>query len=349
VHKFTETINELFPQSGTRRNTAANSGCPLSRPSATLSLSCGEPNGFPANSQTHRGASPSAAFNGHEFLVVWSQSTRSPGYDDDIFGSRISLDGVVLDTSAIVISRAINAQIRPSVASAGSDFLVIWADTRNTVTTNGNTFGGEIYGARVDSDGRVLDSDGFLISTSAFGAIPSLAFNGRDFSAVWGSFSAVDGPITPIRAARIDRTGTLLLTDLSVNASGAHPAIATGPGNTFLVVSEGLRNGATRLIGNLVSVADALVLQSLSLGEGAATLSWRAESGTTYRVQFKSDLSNTNWSDLDPIVKATNSAGGILDSTIGRDSQRFYRVFHRLSISRGVGQSQPRASFGVPY
>src|SRR5439155_13110656 len=253
--------------------------------------------GFPVNSQTHRGTAPAAAFNGKEFLVVWSQSVVRPEYDDDIFGARVSRDGVVLDPVGISISRAPNAQTMPAVASSGSDFLVIWADLCNAVTTNGSTFGGEIYGARVNADGHVIDPDGFLVSTAAFGAYPALAFNGTGFLAVWGSFSATDGPVTPIRAARIDSGATVLLTDSFVNASGAHAAIAVGPGNDFLVASEGLRNGATRLIGNLVSIADALVLQALNLGEGAATLSWRAETGKTYRAQFKSDLSKTNWND----------------------------------------------------
>jgi hypothetical protein len=42
---------------------------------------------------------------------------------------------VFLDPAGISISIAAYAQNLPGAASAGSDFLVIWADTRNTTTS----------------------------------------------------------------------------------------------------------------------------------------------------------------------------------------------------------------------
>jgi hypothetical protein len=210
------------------------------------------------------------------------------------------------------------------VASAGSDFLVIWADTRNTVASGGNTYGGHIYGARVNSDGLVLDPDGFLISTAAYYGFPALTFNGTDFLAVWDN--RVPGATTQIRAAWIDSGGRVLLRDLTVNTDGTYPAVAAGRSNSFLVVSEGWRTDAFRVQGNLVSVANTPVLQSLALVGGVASLSWRAEAGKTYRVQFKPDFAKTNWIDLDPIVTATNIAASIMDPALGQDSQRFYRV-----------------------
>ena len=73
-------------------------------------------------------------------------------------------------------------------------------------------------------------------------------------------------------------------------------------------------------------IANTPVLQSLTVTGGLANLSWRAEAGKTYRVQFKPDLGYTHWNDLEPLVTATNLAASLLDATIGQDSQRFYRV-----------------------
>ncbi len=134
------------------------------------------------------------------------------------------------------------------------------------------------------------------------------------------------GPTLGPFGARIDSGATVLLTDLLVNASGAHAAIAAGPGNDFLVVGEGVRNGASRVFGHLVSFASTPIMQSLTLADDGATIAWSAEPGKSYRVQFKPDLSNTNWLELDPLVTATNNSASILDRMIGRDSQRFYRV-----------------------
>jgi hypothetical protein len=130
-----------------------------------------ETNGFPVSALADGEFTPGADFNGKDFLIVWMEGGERDG---DIRGARVCPGGVVLDPTGISISRAPNAQTTPAVASAGSDFLVIWADTRNTVASGGNTYGGHIYGARVNSDGLVLDPDGFLISTAAYYGFPAL-------------------------------------------------------------------------------------------------------------------------------------------------------------------------------
>jgi hypothetical protein len=55
-----------------------------------------------------------------------------------------------------------------------------------------------------------------------------------------------------------------------------------------------------------------------------ATLAWSAISGTTYRVQFKTDLNDTNWTDLLPDVTATGSTASLTDPPAA--TQRFYRI-----------------------
>src|SRR5207244_4121985 len=98
-------------------------------------------NGFPVSARTDAQSTPSAAFNGKDFLIVWTEWYQRPQSQYDIWAARVSPDGLVLDPNAIAISRATNAQTAPATASDGSEFMVIWRDTRNTVTTNGSTFG----------------------------------------------------------------------------------------------------------------------------------------------------------------------------------------------------------------
>jgi hypothetical protein len=48
--------------------------------------------------------------------------------------------------------------------------------------------------------------------------------------------------------------------------------------------------------------------------------------GRAYRMQFNTDLTQTNWSNQVLRLTATNSTMTAIDSTV-TDPQRFYRVF----------------------
>lgn len=60
------------------------------------------------------------------------------------------------------------------------------------------------------------------------------------------------------------------------------------------------------------------------LVNGQVRLTWAAETGKTYRVQYKDSLDNSNWLNLIPEVTATGSTAGILD--LAAQPERFYRV-----------------------
>ena len=85
-----------------------------------------------------------------DFLVVWRDG-RS-GYWD-IYGSRVTQAGVVLDTDGIVISPADDWHESPCVASDGASWLVVWTDWLSDSLSDTS----DIYGAQVTSSGMVLD------------------------------------------------------------------------------------------------------------------------------------------------------------------------------------------------
>ncbi len=60
-------------------------------------------------------------------------------------------------------------------------------------------------------------------------------------------------------------------------------------------------------------------------GPGNITLTWSAIAGKTYRVQFKNDLAEVNWTDVLPDVTPTGSTAALTVTT--ELSQRFYRVW----------------------
>jgi len=65
--------------------------------------------------------------------------------------------------------------------------------------------------------------------------------------------------------------------------------------------------------------------QSITVANGFATITWNALSGSAYRLQFKDDLSATDWTDLEGDVLATGVVASKSDR-IGNATQRFYRV-----------------------
>jgi len=98
---------------------------------------------------------PAVAFDGTNYLVVWHEM-RS--FNFDIYGTRVSKNGAVLDPDGIAVSTSANDQLDPDVAFDGTNYLVVWADKR------GLTW--DIYGSRVKTDGTVMDV-GFFAKTIA--------------------------------------------------------------------------------------------------------------------------------------------------------------------------------------
>jgi hypothetical protein len=190
-----------------------------------------DPTGIAISTAAYGQSFPAVAFDGTNFLVVW-QDWRS-GVDSDIYGARVTQAGVVRETSGIGISRAADYQLYPAVAFDGTNFLVVWQDTRSGVDN-------DIYGARVTQAGVVLDSAGIAISTAAgYKESPVVAFDGTNFLVVWTNGGDIYG-------ARVTQAGLVLDPSgiaISTAAYGRYsPAVAFDRTNS-LVVWEDSRSG----------------------------------------------------------------------------------------------------------
>lgn len=75
-----------------------------------------------------------------------------------------------------------------------------------------------------------------------------------------------------------------------------------------------------------LSVLPPLNIQTATKSDTAFALSWNALLGRAYQVQFKSDLIQTNWTNLGSRRTATNTTMTAFDSVV-TNPQRFYRVF----------------------
>jgi hypothetical protein len=77
-----------------------------------------------------------------------------------------------------------------------------------------------------------------------------------------------------------------------------------------------------------VTVVMAPVIQDISISNNIATITWSAIEGQSYRLQYKSDLDDTNWNDILPDVTASGSTASIGDP-LDSVPRRYYRVLVR--------------------
>jgi hypothetical protein len=182
-------------------------------------------------------SAPSAAFDGENYLAVWEDGRTggAPG----ICGARVMPSGVVLDSIAIPISSAESLQWQPAVASDRQDFLVVWAGWR----------GGDepdVYGARVTPAGEVLDTAGFIISsTPEEQQEPAIAFDGQNYLVVWQDQRGGGGN-DDIYGARVTPTGVVLDSSgiaISLHAaSGEYQPAVAFDGRDFFVTWRAVDN-----------------------------------------------------------------------------------------------------------
>jgi len=124
------------------------------------------------NFKTH----PEIAFDGTNYLAVWVESINN---SKDIYGARITPDGLSLDINGFSICSQEDTQYAPVICFGNTNYLVAWSDGRAQNTS-------EIYGARVTPSGSVLDQDGFLIATSEeMDSRPSITYDGSNFFIGW--------------------------------------------------------------------------------------------------------------------------------------------------------------------
>ncbi len=83
-----------------------------------------DPDGFPIAGGEEWVGSPAVASDGTNFFVVWSHFKLETFYD--MYGTRVTPDGEVLDLGGILISATYQFELNPSVACNGSVYFVAW-------------------------------------------------------------------------------------------------------------------------------------------------------------------------------------------------------------------------------
>lgn len=205
---------------------------------------------------------PDLAFDGINYLAVWIESHMQSPESYNIFGARISPDGVVLDTSGLAISSQVGIQSCPAVTAGNGGFLAVWQNFRNCQL--GTT---DIYFTQISSAGNVTNPMGTAIRTS----VPyrqdcsAVAFDGTNYLAVWQDYRNSSFPFfrSEIYGIRLSGSGSILdpgviqisalLGDTSRAIEYTNPMLCYG-GSRYLMIYDkpGMRNSDSIIQGMFI-------------------------------------------------------------------------------------------------
>jgi hypothetical protein len=148
------------------------------------------------------------------------------------------------------------------------------------------------------------------------------------FSALVVTNQALDPDVPP---NQLNYTLTVAPAGATISAAGVINWTAAGASTnvfTTVVADNGtpvLRatNSFTVIVGQALDLTPPDI-QSVVLANGVATVTWRAVSGQTYRLQYKDELTDSVWTDRVPDVLATGTTATATNAAVV--PQRFYRV-----------------------
>ncbi len=287
---------------------------------------------------------PSVAWNGSGYLIAWQKSANQPardpqpeawkernGWNDVPFRAaqpdtssrayiaRVGADGIVADPNGRQVCTHASAQAEPVVTSDGTDFLVLWVDSRLGGLRTGS--GGDVFAGRVLRDGTIADPDGLPIHTDQRWTSRSLtvAWDGRTYLAAWESdLSDVNADLL---GCRIDRSGVVLdpegLEWSTAADAQAFPAVAGRAADALLVYQDYRGRDAWDLYGTLLDAAGAPIAPGpfpIHADGGDQMGAAVATNGTAFLTVWQDDRDAETGGAPEIRAARVNAAGTVLDT-----------------------------------
>ena len=148
-----------------------------------------DPNGFVICDEPGNQDMNTVAFNGQSFWVVWYD--ERPNFDSfhgTVYGTRVSPEGTVLDSPAIMIADKARGQMPPQINCQGVECLVVWNLEYNGLGANFRLT--DVYARRLIQDGHILDAQAIPVSTTIghqFG--PVIGYGAGRYLVAWNDGS----------------------------------------------------------------------------------------------------------------------------------------------------------------
>ena len=286
--------------------------------------------GIPISTGTYWQSNPTAAFDGTNYMVVWSDLQY--GLHSDIYGARVNQSGVVLDSGGIAISTAVDDQGIPFVVYDGYNFLIAWVDRRS-----GNDYS-DIYGARVSQAGLVLDTAGIIISSAEFDQqLPAIASDGTTSLVVWADGrNASWGEWSDIYGARVNQAGIILDTAgiiISIAANDQRTPAVAFDGINYLVVWCDSRNVPYYDLYGMRISQNGILLDSIIAISTSVYDQWYpavAFDGTNYLVAWQDGRNDPGCSDI--YGARITTSGIVLDTGIAISTSPSYQLYPAVAF-----------------
>ncbi len=211
---------------------------------ALLSLILSSFGAFPVADAPRIQDDPAIAYDGQVYWVVW-RDTREGAGSYAVYGARVDASGKLLDPGGVRLAAGDGVRGNPAIAAASGQGLAVWRDRRS-----GRDY--DIYGARVDSSGRVLDPGGFPIAAGPGDQVkPAVAFDGADYLVVWVDHRG--GPGT-LAWTRVSSSATLITRGaVPLSAGSENPGLACVTAGCLVVWEQEETDGDRNLMAHLLS------------------------------------------------------------------------------------------------
>lgn len=246
---------------------------------------------------------PIGAFGGSSYLVILQEGSNYFGQSGtDLIGARIAVSDPTTITRQSTVSAAADSQEQAAVAYGSNTFLVVWQDLRN-----GRDY--DVYGARVQSDGTVLDTSGILIAGGPHNQVmPSVTFDGASFVVAYANF---DGTRYEIRSAYVSLDGSISSETLQARTENQHsirPQIVNTGNGLWLFWTEA--RSKNRLMAKKLSANETFQVSPTSLTavntpivvamDGRyVLLAWSLHQGKSYS---SGDIIGVIWDSLAKVI-----------------------------------------------
>ena len=178
-------------------------------------------------------------------------------------------------------------------------------------------------------DGTVLDPGGIAIpgATNAW-IVKPLVFDGTQYSVFWRPQTQSGAP-NYLEGGRVGLDGAsskIAGLGAGLGRIDVMPSSAASSGSgQYLLVSSGASYEPGRVTARFLSLLEGFAAQIAREGNGVR-VSWNAQSGKNYRVQFKDALNEPVWSNSGSELKAAGSSLSVVDEILPARPRRFYRV-----------------------
>ncbi len=276
---------------------------------------------------------PAIAWNGSEYLVVWSGDANFATDDWDIFGLRLQRNLSAIDSSPLSICAVGGLQANPAVASNGNNFAVAWEDSRYASSPY---YYNDIFGVIVNADGTTQANQLAICTATGNQLSVKVASNGTDYLAAWDDYR---NAYPQVCAARVTSSGTILDTNgimmPATSEDQITPDVCYGNGNYLVTWSDMTMLSCCRIStsGSLLDKSGITINADYATKTNPGTI-W---DGTNYQIVWE-DFGSSFQGNSD-ICGTTVSGAGVVSPNLksplvcGLQAELTPRIFY----SQGAG------------